>query len=116
MRSAGARVAKAFHEAGHAVVAHHLAVRYPSVTVNMAAASLGEVVLRDPPPQLDLVERHTSSVERPATRMRTFVEGHILVAWAGPLAERHHTGRARGPRSPLWPRCCSAKACSRRAR
>lgn len=108
MRSAGARVAKAFHEAGHAVVAHHLGVRYPSVTVNMAAASLGEVVLREPPPQLDAVERHSATVERPPTRLRSFVEGHILVAWAGPLAERRHTGRynwrdARGDVESIWP-------------
>ncbi len=81
-----ARNATAHHEAGHAVVALMLGIRFRHVTIESNATSLGHVRMR----AWDKRSRPDVSMP-PATRVR--LERDILISLAGPEAERRFTGR-----------------------
>lgn len=77
--------ATAYHEAGHAVIAHELRIRFKLVTVKPEADSLGHV-LRSHPSNFrpDLSE---------TLKTRDRVERNLVVMLSGLAAERKLTGR-----------------------
>lgn len=77
--------ATAYHEAGHAVAALECDVPFRLVSIQADAASLGRVVYGR------LLHRHTFECLTPARR--DAVERRLVVALAGPEAERLVRGR-----------------------
>ena len=72
----------AYHEAGHAVVACRLGRRPSAVSVGATKRSLGNVVLR------------TRAVESDSPRNWCRNEDAMVIALAGPLAQRRHAPRS----------------------
>jgi len=80
-----ALTATAYHEAGHAVAAHHEHMRFRSVTIRPGAGNLGHLAYRMPgwfQPDVEADARHRRLVERDAR-----------VSFAGPAAEARFKGR-----------------------
>jgi hypothetical protein len=82
--------ATAYHEAGHAAVslALRLAVRSASIIPDHSAGTLGHIQ------GYGARERKGEDWEcNPSPRLAARIESHMIVPYAGPLAEAKHTGR-----------------------
>lgn len=88
--------ARALHEAGHAVAAHHLGVAFRSVVLRHDEPSLGCVLIDRALPRLDGLELAYAPVEAVSARLRRRIEAHLMVSCAGPAAEAMHSGAAAG--------------------
>jgi ATP-dependent Zn proteases len=78
----------AYHEAGHAIVAHQLGRRLPrKVSVVPMGSTLGRVE-HSPWPSSSRPDLEITA------RTRALVEAQIVTLLAGPEAERHFTGRS----------------------
>jgi hypothetical protein len=75
----------AFHEAGHAVVAHYLGIGVRKVTIVEDDDALGRTLGFGRPMSDD-------QLYSPDARTRARLEKAIIAAWAGPLAEERATG------------------------
>lgn len=79
-------MATAFHEAGHAVVGHHLGIGIRKLTIVKDEDYLGATFHYAGRPMSD------DQLYSPDARTRTRLEKHIIGTWAGPLAEERATG------------------------
>jgi hypothetical protein len=82
----GSLLATAYHEAGHAVVAHEIGVGVRSLCVVPDDETLGRVTHF--PARISF---GAEQYESPAKWGRR-VERYVMVSWAGTLAEQHATG------------------------
>jgi len=83
----------AYHEAGHAVIAHVLGFEVRRVTIVPDDKSRGRMVWNKPPANL----KKTDADLTPSQRQR--IENLIMVALAGPLTMRHHNPRSHWKKS-----------------
>ena len=81
----------AYHEAGHAVIAHVLGFRVGRVTIVPDDRSQGRMIWAKPPLR--------GSLDDPSPHQRQRAEDWIIVALAGPLAMRHHKPRSHWKKS-----------------
>ncbi len=81
------RAATAYHEAGHAVAARLLSVRFKEVTILPTKTSLGHVLPAAPPKWFE------PDVARANSRIRSQIENRTRVLLAGPAAEARFKGR-----------------------
>jgi hypothetical protein len=86
-RSAGVGWATAFHEAGHAVACQRLGIRVRKASIIPEKDTLGRVGYRDPWRGINLECDNSARGDRRAKDM-------IIVALAGPEAQRKHSRRS----------------------
>lgn len=80
--------ATAYHEAGHAVMAHTLGVPMHGVSIVPKGGTLGHVRIKKP--RWLILEDLSGEV---TPRAQDWIERNIQVAYAGRLTEKMHTGR-----------------------
>lgn len=93
------RRASAYHEAGHAVAAVHVGLRFIEVTIRPGSDSYGKVVFPSvgamdwsrwaTPTELVAIEGNEGV---PLETPMAWLEARFLVSWAGPIAEERFTG------------------------
>jgi hypothetical protein len=82
----------AYHEAGHAVAAHELYCRINAVTIVPSKSHSGRLIYQSLLARVDIeFEVDRDKVRRNYGRL----EDTIVIALAGPFAQRHHAPRSR---------------------
>lgn len=88
------REAIAYHEAGHAVVAHMLGYQVDRVSIAPKVGSAGRMVWRHPTRNRSLREALEVGNEADIDRVRYCVDHELIVDMAGALAQKRHNPRS----------------------